>query len=213
MSLHLTSLHKHIKEFIEGNLINSDFPKGMKILIHNETIDNILTRRTVREYTDEQISEEQLETLLECAMWAPSGRNGQPCHVRVVQSKAILDEMNKDFKNLVGWDTPAYTNWDKNPFYQNAPTVFFIYAEGDSHMDGGIMVENIALAAKGLGLGSVIIGSIGGLLSEKEGIKWKQKFDIPEDYKFLIAIAVGHGCEEPVPKPRKKEQFKVIKAD
>lgn len=183
----------------------------MKILIHNETIDNILTRRTIRDYTPVQVTDEQLETLLECAMWAPSGRNGQPCHVRVVQSKEMLDEMNVDFKNLVGWDTPAYTNWDKNPFYQNAPTVFFIYAEGNSHMDAGIMVENIAIAAKGMGLGSVIIASIGGLLNEKEGIKWKQKLDIPDDYKFLIAIAVGNGCEDPAPKPRKKEQFRVIK--
>lgn len=179
-------------------------------MIHNETIDNILSRRTIREYTEEQISSEELETLLQCAMWAPSGRNGQPCHVRVVQSKAFLDEMNVDFKNLVGWDTPAYTNWDKNPFYQNAPTVFFIYSEGDSHMDGGIMVENIALAAKGLGLGSVIIGSIGTLLNDEQGKKWKTKLDIPEDYKFLIAIAVGHGVENPAPKPRKAEQFKVL---
>ena len=77
----------------------------------------------------------------------------------------------------------------------------------------GIMAENIALGAKGLGLGSVIIASIGGLLNEKEGIKWKQKLDIPEDYKFLIACAVGNGCEDPAPKPRKKEQFRVIKAE
>ncbi len=185
----------------------------MTILIHNETIDNILTRRTIREYTSEQISDDQLETLIECAMWAPSGRNGQPCHVRVVQSKKMLDEMNVDFKNLVGWDTPAYTNWDKNPFYQNAPTVFFLYSEGDSHMDGGIMAENIALGAKGLGLGSVIIASIGGLLNDEQGKKWKKKLDIPENYKFLIAVAVGYGDENPAPKPRKKEQFKVIKAD
>ena len=78
-------------------------------------------------------------------------------------------------------------------------------------MDAGIMVENIAIAAKGMGLGSVIIASIGGLLSAPEGLKWKQKLDIPEEYKFLIACAVGNGCEDPAPKPRKKEQFRVIK--
>ncbi len=180
-------------------------------MIHNETIDNILSRRTIREYTSEQISEEQLETLFQCAMWAPSGRNGQPCHVRAVQSKKMLDEMNTDFKNLVGWDTPAYTNWDKNPFYQNAPTVFFLYSEFDSHTDAGIMAENIALGAKGLGLGSVIIASIGTLLNDEKGNKWKAKLDIPENYKFLIAVAVGYGDENPAPKPRKTEQYKVVR--
>ena len=180
-------------------------------MIHNETIDNILNRRTIREYTDEKLSEEEIETLLTCAMWAPSGRNGQPCHIRVVQDKAFLDEMNVDFKNLVGWDTPAYTNWDKNPFYQNAPAVMFMYGTGENYMDGGLMAENIALAAKSMGLGTCIIGRIGGQLDKPEGNKWKEKLDIPESYRFLIAVAVGHGDEDPAPKPRKAEQYKVIK--
>ncbi len=182
-------------------------------MISNETIENILTRRTIREYTPEQISENELETLIKCAMWAPSARNLQPCHLRVVQSKRFLDEMNVDFKNLVGWDTPAYTRWDKNPFYHNAPTVMFIFSKGRSDMDGGIMTENIALAAKSMGLGTCIIGSIGALMNHDEGIKWKKKLDIPYDYRFLIAVAVGHGNEEPEPKERKSGQFKIVKAD
>lgn len=182
-------------------------------VIYNETINHILERRTIREYTSEQITDEELETLLTCAMWAPSGRNSQPCHLRVVQSKKFLDEMNVDFKNLVGWDTPAYTNWDKNPFYQNAPTVLFMYSKDDSSMDGGLMAENIALAAKSMGLGTCIIGSIGALLNHEEGKKWKEKLDIPGDFRFLIAIAVGHGDENPAPKPRKPEQYIVVKTD
>lgn len=182
-------------------------------MIHNETIETILSRRTIREYTDEQITGEELDMLLNCALWAPSARNMQPCHLRVVQDKKLLDEMNADFKEKVGWDTPAYTNWNKNPFYQNAPTVMFMYAEGDCGMDGGLMTENIALAAKSMGLGTCIIGSIGALLNAEEGKKWKAKLDIPENFRFLIAIAVGHGAEEPAPKPRKPEQFKIIKAE
>ncbi len=180
-------------------------------MIHNETIDNILTRQTIREYLDKQITDDELMTLMECAKKAPSGRNSQPCHVRALQNKAMLDEMNTDFKNLVGWDTPAYTNWNKNPFYQNAPTVFFIYAKEKSAMDGGLMAQNIAIAAKGLGLDSVIIGSIGGLLEADEGIKWKKKLDLPEDFTFLIAVAVGYGNEKPPMKPRNDDQFKVIR--
>ena len=182
-------------------------------MIHNDTIETILNRRTVREYTPEQITREELDMLLNCALWAPSARNNQPCHVRVVQSKKMLDEMNSEFKNKVGWDTPAYTNWNKNPFYQNAPTVMFIFSEGDCAMDGGIMVENIALAAKSMGLDSCIIGSIGTLLNSPEGEKWKRKFDIPDSFRFLISVAVGHGNENPEPKMRKPEQFKIVKTE
>ena len=180
-------------------------------MIHNETIDNILSRRTIREYTDEKLTDEEIETLLTCAMWAPSGRNGQPCHIRVVQDKAFLDEMNVEFKNLIGWDTHAYTNWDKNPFYQNAPAVMFMYGTGNNHMDGGIMAENITIAAKSMGLGTCIIASIGGLLGKEEGNKWKEKLEIPLDYNFLIAIAVGHGDENPAPKERRADQYRVIR--
>lgn len=179
-------------------------------MIHNETIDNVLSRRTIRAYTDEKLTSDEIDTLLECAMWAPSARNGQPCHVRVVQDKSFLDEMNNDMKNLVGWDTPAYTNWNKNPFYQNAPAVFFIYGTGENYMDAGIMVENIAVAAKSMGLGSCIIGSIGALLDAPQGQSWKGKLDVDEDCRFLISIAVGHGDESPEPKERKLSQFKVV---
>ena len=67
----------------------------------NEVIKNILSRQTIREYTNEQIPDELLDVILQCAIRAPSGRNSQPCHLRVVQDKALLDEMNTDFKNIV----------------------------------------------------------------------------------------------------------------
>ena len=59
------------------------------------------------------------------------------------ETKEMLKEMNTDFKELVGYDTPAYTRWDTNPVYHNAPTFIVLFAEGESYMDGGIMCENI----------------------------------------------------------------------
>ena len=180
-------------------------------MIRNETIDIILERRTVRDYTDEKLTGEEIETILECAKWAASARNMQPCVVRCVQDKAFLDEMNTAFKDLVGWDTPAYTNWDKNPFYQNAPCMFFIYAPHNAAMDGGIMTGNIVTAAKSMGLDTCIIGSIGALLNDEQGKKWKAMLNIPESYKFVISIAAGHGAEKPAKKPRNDENFTFIK--
>lgn len=177
----------------------------------NEVIKAILNRRTIRAYKDTPVPEETLQLLLDCAMWAPSGRNSQPCHIRVITDKKVLDALNTDFKNKVGWDTPAYTRWDVNPVYQGAPAMFFIYGETKDNMNGGIAVENIAVAAEGLGLGSCIIGSIGALLDAPEGNKWKKIFGIPEDYQFIISIAVGEKAEEVAPKERKPENFRIIK--
>ena len=77
----------------------------------NEAIKNIMSRQTIREYTEKQVPDELLGVILDAAIRAPSGRNTQPCHLRVLQNKDLLDEMNTDFKNIVGWDTPAYTGW------------------------------------------------------------------------------------------------------
>lgn len=182
----------------------------MSNLSENPVIKAILSRRTIRSYKDTPLEREVIETLLQCAMWAPSGRNSQPCHVRVLTDKKVLDELNRDFKNKVGWDTPAYTRWDVNPVYQGAPALFCIYAEVNDAMNSGIMVENIAVAAEGLGLGSCIIASVGGLLSAPEGDKWKRIMDIPEHFQFCIAIAVGEKAEDPEPKERKSENFRIV---
>lgn len=178
--------------------------------IKSPAVEAILRRRTIREYKDTPLEREVIEKLLECAMWAPSGRNSQPCHVRVLNDKKALDALNTDFKNKVGWDTPAYTKWDVNPVYQGAPAMFFIYAETKDGMNSGIMVENIAIAAEGMGLGSCIIASIGGLLDEPEGDKWKRIMDIPAHFSFCIAIAVGEKAEAPEPKERKPENFRIV---
>ncbi|MBP9988649.1 MAG: nitroreductase family protein [Ruminococcus sp.] len=179
----------------------------------NEMIKTILGRQTIRSYKKEQITDEQLECLKQAALKAPSGRNMQPCHVRFIQNHEMLEEMNKDFKELVGYDTPAYTRWDINPVYHGAPTFIAIFAEGDSYMDGGIMCENICLAAEALGLGTCIIGSVGELfrIGNENGNKWKRTWNIPESYKFMIAISVGYPDEKPEMKPRFEDRIQVIK--
>ena len=175
----------------------------------SETIRAVTSRRTVRAYTDKPLTKEEIDTLLTCAMLSPSARNRQPCRVRGIIEKDVLEELNTDFKNKVGWDTPAYTRWDVNPVYQTAPAMFFIFADDPAYMDAGIMVENMALAAKGLGLDSCIIGSIGALMNEKEGEKWKAFMGEPANAVFQIAIAVGTGSETPEVKPRKTENFTI----
>ncbi len=177
----------------------------------NETIKSIMSRQTVRQYKNEQIKDEELEIIKKAAIAAPSARNMQPCHIRFIQNKEYLDGMNTDFKEVVGYDTPAYTRWDVNPVYQTAPTLALIFADGEHFMDAGIMVENIAIAAQGIGLGTCIIGSIGALFEDERAKKWKTLFDIPQSFKFQIAVAIGYPDEKPEPKPRFSDRIKVIK--
>ncbi len=177
----------------------------------NNIIENILTRQTIREYTNEQVSNEDLDLILQCAIKAPSGRNSQPCHLRVLQNKEKLVEMNKDFKDVVGWDTPAYTGWNLRPVYHNAPTFIFIFAPTPDGMSGGLMAENISLAAHALGLGTCMVGSLGALFDNEEGArKWKKILDVPEEWHFVLGITLGYPNEKPPFKEREDGHIKFI---
>jgi nitroreductase len=179
----------------------------------NETIKHILARQSVREYKDILLTREQLDTLAAAALQAPSGRNSQPIHARFLQNADILAQMQVDFKNIVGWNTPVHTRSDKNPFYHNAPAFAFLFAEGDSLMDAGIMVQNIAVAAQSLGLGTCIVASVGALFADiAAGTKWRAALDIPKDYVFMIGICIGVPDEIPERKTRKQEQIAVLNA-
>ena len=180
-------------------------------MIRNAVTDAVFARQTIRAYKREQITDEMLETLMQAAKLAPSARNKQPCHVRFVQDGAMLHEMHIDFKNLVGWDTPAYTRSDTNPFYHNAPTFVFIYADGDCAMDAGLMAENICIAAEGMGLGTCIVGSAGALFNDEAGKKWNEKLGVPREWRYQIGVCVGYPDEKPEPKPRFDDRIRVIR--
>ncbi|MDR2752780.1 MAG: nitroreductase family protein [Oscillospiraceae bacterium] len=193
------------------------------MIIHNPTTDVILRRQTVREYLPEPLSESQLQTLRQAALQAPSGRNAQPIHARICTNPAMLAQMQVDFKNIVGWDTPVHTKSDVNPFYHNAPAFVFLFAEDASQLDAGLMCENIVLAAESMGLSSVIVGSVAALFKDatgsaafnlaedaSPGLRWRSYLQIPSHFRFMIGVGIGYGNEQPPPKPRRKDQIQVI---
>lgn len=177
----------------------------------NPTMQTILSRQTVREFTADPVPPEALDAVLQAALRAPSARNKQPVHLRVITDKALLDEMNVDFKNLVGWDTPAYTLWDKHPVYHNAPVFVFLVSENGAAMDAGLMAENIALAAASLGLGSCMVGSLGALFRDDAcRAKWNAILEIPREWHFDLGIALGVPAETPPMKDREDGHVKFI---
>lgn len=64
----------------------------------NEILKTIKSRRSVRAYTEQQISQEDLSTILEAATYAPSGMNYQTWHFTAIQDAAILEELNEKIK-------------------------------------------------------------------------------------------------------------------
>ncbi|MDR1591825.1 MAG: nitroreductase family protein, partial [Prevotellaceae bacterium] len=63
----------------------------------NTVINAILSRRSVRQYTAEQVTQEALDIIIQCAVYAPSALHLQSWQVRVVQNRDLLQRLNNSF--------------------------------------------------------------------------------------------------------------------
>ena len=148
----------------------------------------IEARSSTRGYTADKLSKDQLDALLRAGLQAPTAANKQEIHITVIDgADPILAEIEAE-KNKALEKAPARN------FYYDAPVVMILSGDesfGWTPVDAGIAVENIALAAEGLGLGSLIIGCIKGALMGDRKAEFAQKLKLPEGYAYQIAIAVG----------------------
>jgi nitroreductase len=145
-----------------------------------ETIEAIRTRRSVRGFTNEIISDELIEQVLDAGRWAPSGLNNQAWRFIVVQ--------DPDTKTALS----ALTEY--GPTIKNAQVLIVVFLDKD-HMYNytkdvqsiGACIQNMLLAIHSLGLGAVWLGEI---LKNKEMVN--KVLGAPESYELMAVVALGH---------------------
>lgn len=156
----------------------------------SNVIEVIEKRSSTRGYTEEPLTNEELTVLIQAGLQAPTAANKQEIHFTVLKGDhPILKEIEEEKNRLRGISAPEHN------FYYEAPAVIVLSADKDykwSPLDAGIAVENIALAAEGLGLGNLIIGCIYDALRGERREYFSGALQFPENYEFEIAIAVGH---------------------
>ena len=157
-----------------------------------EFFDVMENRSSIRKYTDEPLSEEVIRCIATAGLKAPTATNKQEIHITVIRKgDPVQDKIQKDL------NPEAAVN-----FYYDAPVTFYLSAMDDfgwSDIDAGIAVENMHLASKALGLGSVILGCMKKVVCGKKKEEYDKLLCIPEGYSYKIAIAVGHADTEKVP--------------
>ncbi|MCU0369995.1 MAG: nitroreductase family protein [Bacteroidales bacterium] len=116
-----------------------------------ETLKAILTRRSIRKYSEKNIPEEYYEVLLKAAMHAPSARNRQPWHFIIISDRQVLDQLSEvspSWKMLADAASAIVICGDLN----------LEDSESFIIQDCSAATQNILLAAHELGLGSVWLG-------------------------------------------------------
>ena len=160
-------------------------------------IHNIMTRTSIRQYTDEPVSKADVETMLRAGMAAPTAVNRQPWHFVAVTDKAKLAELAGRRGGMIkqaGVVIVVCGNMDKA--MQGPAQAFWV-------QDCSAATENILLAANALGLGAVWTGCYP---MDDRIAEVSKALKLPETIVPLCVIAIGHPAEQPTPKDKWKPE-------
>lgn len=154
----------------------------------NDLLELMYARRSIREYTDEPVEDEQVETMLKAAMAAPSAQNLRPWHFVVVRRRKLLDKLAEVHKY-------AY-------MLEKAPLAVVVC--GDEEVSERHWVEDTCAATQNLLLAATALG-LGGVWISVYPSKKRQKYvrdllDIPDHVGVLCLVALGHPAEEEKPR-------------
>ena len=178
----------------------------------NEVINNIMARRSVRQYLDKPVEHEKLAVVVRAGINAPSGMNRQPWIVRVVEDQQLIADVTEVYKQ----ENAEAVKRDKDfkNMFRNAPNLICVCtpANGGGELDAGLLGENMMLAAQSLGLGTCCLGGpVRFLVSNPKAKFFIDRLDIPNDYRLNYIIAIGYPDEQPNAKPRDASKVKYIK--
>ena len=173
----------------------------------NAVIENIMTRRSIRQYKEGPVARETMQTIMECGINAPSGQNRQSWEIRVVDNPEVMAEII----DLMAAGNPDADKGMIKGCFRNAPTMVFIANDPSydfSVIDCGILSQNIMLSGWSLGVGSVCLGSpVRFLRNAPEAIA---KLGFSEGYTPVICIGMGYPAESPEAKPRDFSKVKFV---
>lgn len=187
--------------------------------MQNEVIKAIMERRSIRAFKPEQISDAEINTILQAGIFAPSAMNQQNWHFTVVQNQELLNEINDKAKHYgTGTGNDYIEKLMTNPhlhIFYNAPTVIVVSEENDSYaatVNTSAAIENILLAAHSLGIGSCWIGLSRYAYNSEMKEYFIEKLGLPENFTPTYSVALGYPKgNSPESKPRKESTINFIR--
>ena len=149
-----------------------------------DLLEGIYTRRSVRQYTDQPVSREQLLEIVKAGTWAPSGLNNQPWRFVIITGAGVKQGVAKQTKYQY--------------IIERAPACIAVfidkeamYNEVKDHQAMGACLQNMLLAAHALGLGAVWLGEI-----LKNAAAVRMLLALPESLELMAVLAIGHPGEQ-----------------
>ena len=153
--------------------------------------DGITSRRSVRLYNPKAIEVESINKVIETAIWAPSGNNGQPWKFKIITEQNIIEEIAK---------LSANAKWLKT-----APGLIIVYLDKvcsyhyvKDVQSCGAAIQNMLLTAHEMGIASCWIGS---LLEKADDIN--KLIEVDDSLELMGVVSFGYGRSNPINVGRK----------
>ena len=140
----------------------------------------ILTRRSIRDFTDQPVASHIIQQIITAGIWAPSGLNNQPWKFVIIQNASIRARLAEltHYAHIV----------------KAAPALIAVYLDQEKmydrikdHQAAGACIENMLLATHELGLGAVWLGQI---LANR--IQVNEVLNLSNQYELAAVIALGY---------------------
>lgn len=174
--------------------------------MNTDFLEMIKTRRSCRSYKTEQISDKELQAVLEAGTYAPTSLGMQSPYIVAVQNPEQRKQLAAMNAQILGTSS--------NPYY-DAPTYVLVFAPEKANNpihDASCVMENMMLAAHAIGLASCWIHREREMFATEEGKSLMKKWGLPDGLMGIGGLALGYPLTDlPEPKPRKDGYFRVIK--
>lgn len=170
--------------------------------MHQAILDALKNRRSIRSFTDEQVSREDLDTILLAGTYAPTAMGAQSPVIVSVQDAETLAQLRRMNAAVLGGAT-------EDPYY-GAPTIILVLGPdycATRVEDASLALGNMMLAAYALDLGACWIHREQEMFATEEGKALLKKWHLSEDLEGVGALALGHISGD-IPSPaRRKEDY------
>lgn len=157
----------------------------------NSIIENILTRRSTRDFSSQQVPRHHIETLVEAALYAPSGMCQQSWKFTAILDQALIAQLAAAIAQVL--------NRDNYNFY-GATALIIPSNLADSRFgrdDNACALQNIFLAAHSLDIASVWINQLNGICDHPQIRPLLDQMGIPADHIVYGLAALGYDNAPP----------------
>lgn len=151
-----------------------------------DALECILSRKSVRKYTDQPVTDEQIDTLLKAAMAAPTGKNVRPWEFVVVRDREVLDSMAQalPYAKMLAQANVAIVvcgDVEKSAYW---------------YVDCSAATQNLLLVAENMGLGAVWTATYP---YEDRMDVCKRYLNLPDNIHSLCVVPIGYPAKPFVP--------------